>query len=168
MYLPRGNWYNFWNNEIVGGGNEIWVDADIDSMPIYIKEGALIPKYPVQQYVGEKKIKQLKLDVYYKLGKELSEVYEDGHDGYDYKKGRYSLRNFNLVGKKNSLTIQQFKSGKYFTSYSTFKIRIHGLPFEIEKVEVDNEEIDSSKLNGDIVFEVSKEFTEIHLVGNKK
>ena len=168
MYLPRGNWYNFWNNEVVKGGNEIWVDADIDSMPIYIKEGAVIPKYPVQQYVGEKNIEQLKLDVYYKLGKELSEVYEDGHDGYDYKKGRYSLRNFNLVGKKNALTIQQFKSGKYFTSYNTFKIRIHGLPFEIEKVEVDNEVIDSSKLNGDIVFEVSKEFTEIHLVGNKK
>ena len=54
MFIPRGNWYNHWTNEVVKGGKEMWVDADIDSMPIFIKEGAVIPKYPVQQYVGEK------------------------------------------------------------------------------------------------------------------
>jgi len=164
MYFPRGKWYNFWNNEIVEGGEEKWVDADIDSMPIYIKEGAVIPKYPVQQYVGEKTVEQLTLEVYYKLGKESSEVYEDAHDGYDYKKGRYSLRNFNLVGKKKSLTIQQFKSGKYQTEYETFRINIHGLPFNIKSVEVDNEAIDISKLNGDVMLEVSKEFSELHII----
>lgn len=167
MYFPRGVWYNFWDNEMVEGGEEKWVDADIDSMPIFIKEGAIIPKYPVQQYIGEKIIEQLKLDVYFKFGKESSEVYEDAHDGYDYKKGRYSLRNFNLVGKKNSLTIQQFKSGKFETSYDTFAIKIHGLPFKIDKVEVDNEEIDISKINGDVALVVSKEFTEIHIIGKE-
>ena len=96
MYIPRGKWYNFWDNSIVEGGEEVWVDADIDSLPIFVKEGAIIPKYPIQQYVGEKVIEQLELDVYYKLGKESSEVYEDAGDGYDYKKGRYSLRNFKL------------------------------------------------------------------------
>ncbi len=167
MYFPRGVWYNYWDNEMVEGGEEKWVDADIDSMPLFIKEGAIIPKYPVQQYIGEKIIEQLKLDVYFKLGKESSEVYEDAHDGYDYKKGRYSLRNFNLVGKKNSLTIQQFKSGKFETSYDTFAIKIHGLPFKIDKVEVDNEEIDISKINGDVPLVVSKEFTELHIIGKK-
>ncbi|PHQ56293.1 MAG: glycosyl hydrolase [Lutibacter sp.] len=165
MYFPRGKWYNFWNNEIVEGGEEKWVEADIDSMPIFIKEGAIIPKYPIQQYVGEKKIEELKLDAYYKLGKEKSQVYEDAHDGYDYKKGRYSLRNFNQVGKKNFFTIQQYKSGKYVASYETFKITIHGLPFKIKKVEVDNEEIDISKLNGAVTFIVSTEFTELHIIG---
>ena len=167
MYFPIGNWYSFWDNELIKGGQELWVDADLDSMPIFIKEGAVIPKYPVQQYVGEKEITQLKLDVYYKIGKERSQVYEDAHDGYDYKKGRYSLRNFNTVGKKNTLTIQQFKSGKFITSYDTFAIRIHGLPFTIDRVEVDNEAIDISKINGDVSFIVSKEFTELHIIGNK-
>ena len=165
MYMPRGRWYNFWDNKIIVGGEEIWVDADIDSLPIFIKEGAVIPKYPIQQYVGEKTIEQLNLDIYFKMGKESSEVYEDAHDGYDYKKGRYSLRNFNMVGKKKTLTIQQFKSGKFVTSYDTFAIKIHGLPFKIDRVEVDNEEIDSSKINGDISFVVSKEFTELHIIG---
>jgi alpha-glucosidase len=47
---------------------------------------AIIPKYPVQQYVGELEFDELTLDLYYKEGKEKSVVYEDAQDGYDYKK----------------------------------------------------------------------------------
>jgi len=165
MYFPTGNWYSFWNTEIVKGGEERWVEADIDSLPIYIKEGAIIPKYPIQQYVGEKVIDELKLDVYFKLGKEKSQVYEDAHDGYDYKKGRYSLRNFSLVGKKDSLTIQQYKSGKFITEYNTFEINLHGVPFKITKIMVDNEAFDMNKLNiKENKFIVSKEFTDIKIM----
>jgi alpha-glucosidase len=163
MYIPRGNWYNFWNKELVEGGHETWVEADIDFMPIFVKEGAIIPKYPIQQYVGEKVVEELKLDIYYKNGKEKSEVYEDTGDGYDYKKGRYSLRNFTLIGKKDSLTIQQYKSGKYITTYENFDIQFFGLPFEIKTVTIDNEVLD---LNDASVFNngrlyVTKQFTEL-------
>ncbi len=166
MYFPNGKWYNFWNDELVSGGQELWVDADLDSMPIFVKEGAIIPKYPIQQYVGEKVIDELLLDVYYKLGKENSMVYEDATDGYDYIKGRYSLRNFNLLGKENELIIQQHKSGKFITTYKTFKLSLHGLPFKISKVQVDNEEIlfKDIKLNGDNTLVINKEFTELHIM----
>ena len=87
MYVPQGNWYNFWTDEMIKGGKEMWVDADIDTMPMYVKEGAIIPKYPIQQYVGEKEIDQVTLDVYYKKGKETSQLYSDAQDGYDYTKG---------------------------------------------------------------------------------
>ena len=143
------------------------VDADIDSMPIFIKEGAIIPKYPVQQYVGEKQIDELTLDVYYKNGKEKSELYEDANDGYDYKKGRYSLRNFKLVGKANKLSIQQHKLGKYITGYKGFKLKLHGLPFKISTIYVDNEEfkLEDLKVNGDNIITISKEFTNLNIVG---
>ena len=167
MYIPRGNWYNYWNDEVVDGGKERWVEADIDKIPLFIKEGAMIPKYPVQQYVGELNITELLIDVYFKLGKENSTVYEDEQDGYDYKKGRYSLRNFKLHGKSNELIIQQFKDGTFITSYSTFKLNLHGLPFVIESVSVDNElvSLEDIKLNGNNVIEVSKEFTQLHIKG---
>ena len=167
MYIPRGNWYNYWNDEIVDGGKERWVEADIDKIPLFIKEGAMIPKYPVQQYVGERTIKELLIDVYFKIGKESSTVYEDEQDGYDYKKGRYSLRNFKLHGKENELIIQQFKDGTFITSYETFKLQLHGLPFKIASVAVDNElvSLDDIKLNGNNVIELSKEFTQLHIKG---
>ena len=160
MFFPKGEWYNFWNNEIVNGGEEKWVDADIDSLPIFVKAGAIIPKYPIQQYVGEKEIEQLKLDVYFKIGKEKSQVYEDANDGYDYKKGRYSLRNFTLEGKEKSLTIQQYKSGKFITTYETFEIKLNGLPFKVNSIKIDNELVQIDKIKNNS-FIVSKEFSTI-------
>jgi alpha-glucosidase len=166
MYVPKGNWYNFWTDEVVKGGKEMWVDADIDSMPIFVKEGAVIPKYPIQQYVGEKEITEITLDVYYKKGKEKSELYSDANDGYDYTKGRYSLRTFNLTGRTNELIINQHKEGKFITPYDTFKIKIHGLPFEIGEIQLDNEKVslDTLKINGTLTFIVDKNFSELHVI----
>lgn len=167
MYIPRGKWYNFWSGEVVIGGMEKWVVADIDKIPLFIKEGAIVPKYPIQQYVGEKEITELVLDAYFKIGQENSTVYEDSQDGYDYKKGLYSLRNFKLRGKESELIIQQFKDGTFVTSYKKFKIRLHGLPFKIKQIEVDNERVTLSevKLNGSNIIEVNKDFSVLHITG---
>ncbi|PQJ77553.1 glycoside hydrolase family 31 protein [Polaribacter glomeratus] len=167
MYIPRGTWYNFWTDEVVEGGREVWVDADLDSMPIFIKEGAVIPKYPVQQYVGEKKFDEITLDVYYKEGKEKSQLFDDAHDGYDYKKGRYSLRTFKVTGKKNELILQQHKQGKFDAEYTNFNIVFHNLPFKITSVQIDNVVVEVNKSNTTQFqsITVDKEFTELHLFG---
>ena len=167
MYFPKGNWYNYWTDELTEGGVERWVSAEIHRVPLFVKEGAMIPKYPVQQYIGEKEIEKLAIDVYFKAGTEKSRVYEDQQEGYDYKKGRYSLRRFKLTGKENELIIQQFKDGNFITPYDNFIMTFHGLPFTIETVELDNVEVDLKdiKLNGNNSIEVSKDFTELHIFG---
>jgi alpha-glucosidase len=167
MYIPRGKWYNFWTDELVEGGREMWVDAALESMPIFIKEGAVIPKYPVQQYVGEKKFDNITLDVYYKEGKESSELYDDAHDGYDYKKGRFSLRTFTVTGKKEQLIIQQHKRGDFYADYIKFNIVFHNLPFSITSIQIDNVEIPIENVNAGKKQSIliDKEFNELHLLG---
>ncbi len=167
MYIPRGKWYNFWTDELVEGGKEMWVDADLDSMPMFIKEGAVIPKYPVQQYVGEKKFDEITLDVYYKKGKESSKLYDDAHDGYDYKKGRFSLRTFKVTGKKKELIIQQHKRGEFNADYTKFNMVFHNLPFAITSIQIDNVEIKLENVNTakTQAITIDKEFTELHLFG---
>lgn len=167
MYIPRGQWYNYWSDDRLEGGVEKWVAADLDTMPLYVKAGAIIPKYPVQQYVGEKKLEELILDAYFTIGSESSEVYEDAQDGYDYKKGRYSLRNFKLTGKEGSLSIQQFKDGSFITEYDQLKLRLHGLPFEIAEIRVDNEDMPLSALQIERIptLMIDKNFTSLHIVG---
>jgi len=169
MYVPRGRWVNYWTHEVVEGGKELWVDAEIDCIPMFVKEGAIIPKYPVQQYVGEKEIDSLELEVYYKEGKERSYLYEDAFDGYDYMKGRFSYRTFKVTGLKNELIIQQHKEGKYVTSYENFKLDLKRLPFDIDKIEVDNKvtSLSDLKVNGNTYLEVDKNFTELHLIGKQ-
>jgi alpha-glucosidase len=169
MYVPKGKWFNFWTDEIITGGKEMWVDADIDSMPIFVKEGAIIPKYPLQQYVDEKTIDLITLEVYYKEGKEDSTLYDDAHDGYDYTKGRYSLRTFKMTGRPNELIIQQHKEGKHITDYKNFELKFHGLPFKIGKIQIDNENIPikNLKVNGSESMIIEKNFTQLHLIGIK-
>ncbi len=167
MYIPRGKWYNFWTKKLVVGGREMWVDANLDTIPLFIKEGAVIPKYPVQQYVGEKEFDKITLEVYYKEGKEQSQLYDDAHDGLDYKKGRYSLRTFKVTGKKNEFILQQHKEGKFDAQYKQFTLVFFDLPFEIKTIEVDNVTVPIHHLvcDGASSITVDKQFTEIHLFG---
>ncbi|SHM68715.1 glycoside hydrolase family 31 protein [Flavobacterium xanthum] len=167
MYIPRGLWYNYWTNEEVKGGKEIWIDTKFDQIPIFVKAGAIIPKYPVQQYVGELDFDELTLDIYYKAGREKSVVYEDAQDGYDYKKGRYSFLSFQTTGKEKELIIQLHKEGKYDTNYSKYKINLIGLPFKVNTIEIDNVEVsfDRNTLEREGYMIVDKEFTSLHITG---
>ena len=168
MYVARGRWYNYWDHSVVEGGKEMWVDADLAFMPIFIKEGAMIPRYPVQQYVGEIEIEELVLETFYKNGVERSTVYEDAQDGYDYKMGKYSLREFKLIGKVNEVIIQQHKIGTFITTYENLVLKFIGFPFEIKKIEIDNVAYDLNEIDFDIEkkwLKVTKNFTEIHILG---
>ncbi|OXA97240.1 glycosyl hydrolase [Flavobacterium oncorhynchi] len=167
MYIPRGEWYNYWTNEFSVGGREVWIDTKFDEIPVFVKAGAVIPKYPVQQYVGELEFDELTLDVYYKNGKEKSVVYEDAQDGYDYKKGRYSFLSFRTIGKEKELIIQLHKEGKYDTPYSKYKINLIGLPFKVSEIEIDNEKIQFDKTAFEVnqFLIVEKGFSELHIIG---
>jgi alpha-glucosidase len=160
MYLPKGDWYYYWTNELVQGGDEVWADADLERVPLYIQAGAVIPFYPIQQYVGEKDIKELTLHVYHKNGELSSEMYEDAGDGYDYEKGQSNLRSFSVLGTDKSLEITQEVSGKFKPSYSKVKVMLHGLPSGIKTANVDGKEV---KLAKDNSVTVDVNFKEIHL-----
>ena len=77
VYLPKGRWYNFWNDEHETGGKEIVTNAPIDKMPLFIKEGSVIPNYPKMQYVGEFPVEELTLHVYFTKSVQVSYIYED-------------------------------------------------------------------------------------------
>ena len=165
VYLPKGNWYDHWTQKAVKGGREVWIDADIDSIPMFIKEGAIIPKFPVQQYVGEKNIEQVTLEVYFTEGKSESRLYDDESDGYDYTKGMYSERMFKMNGKTKELIIQQHKSGKYITRYERFELKLIGLPFSVSKILIDKEEVNLDTFNKESKsLIVEKDFSEIHIL----
>lgn len=114
--------------------------------------------------MGELSFEELILDFYYKEGKENSVVYEDAQDGYDYKKGRYSLLSFDLKGRENEVIIQSHKDGKYDTLYSKYKINFIGLPFKIKSIEIDNETV-VFNFELEHCLTIDKEFNLLHIIG---
>ena len=151
MYMPKGGWYNWWTRELVEGGQELWVDAPLDKMPLFVKQGAIIPKYPVQQYVDQIRVETLKLELYFKLGREHSVVFEDAHDGYDYHKGMFSLRTLKLYGKEKELNLNQHREGAFEVPFSRYCIELIGLPFTPSKIWIDTEEVSLTDVQFDPV-----------------
>ena len=53
VYLPRGTWFDFWTEERVEGGRDIERPVDLETMPLYVRAGAVIPLDPIRQYSSE-------------------------------------------------------------------------------------------------------------------
>ena len=90
VYLPKGNkWYDFWNNALYEGGQDIQRLCPIDIMPVFVKAGTILPFGPEVQYSSEKPWDELEIRVY--PGADGSFVlYEDEGDNYNYEKGKFS------------------------------------------------------------------------------
>ncbi len=53
VYLPKGSWFDWWTDEKVEGGRWIERPVNLETMPIYVRAGAVIPLDPVRQYVAQ-------------------------------------------------------------------------------------------------------------------
>lgn len=141
LYLPQGNWYYYWTDEKHEGKDEVWAKADLERVPLFIKEGAIIPFYPVQQYVGEKEISELTLQVYYTEGEETSIIYEDAGDGYDYESGNSNVKTLFLKNSGTEVAITQQVDGKFSPSYESYNLVLHGFDEEYSTLDLDGETI---------------------------
>ena len=97
VYFPEGSWYDYSDGTIISRGNETKnYSAPIDKLPVFVKEGAIIPKMPVMQYVGEKPLDQLTLDVYplTAQGESSFVYYEDDGETQQYKEGMYATTKY--------------------------------------------------------------------------
>lgn len=140
VYLPKGVWYDYWSHKKYGGNQEIIVKTPLDQIPMFIREGAVIPFYPVMQYVGEKEIEQLNLHVFYGENEKESTLYEDEGDGYGYRNGKCVFKKFITTHGKNSFHLTQEMEGYFQSSYNRYKFIIYGLPFTPTRVFVNGEE----------------------------
>jgi alpha-glucosidase/alpha-D-xyloside xylohydrolase len=89
VYLPHGNWYDFWTGERIQGGRTITSEVNIETMPLYVRAGALLPLGPVKQYTDEEKVDQpLSISIY--PGADGSFLlYEDDGKSFNYRKGEW-------------------------------------------------------------------------------
>jgi alpha-glucosidase (family GH31 glycosyl hydrolase) len=88
VYLPRGDWWDFWSGERVKGGREITRTVDLETTPLYVRAGAILPLGPVKQFADEKGKGPLEISVY--AGGDASFLlYEDDGNSFNYRKGEW-------------------------------------------------------------------------------
>lgn len=165
VYLPKGGWYNYWTNELLDGGGELHIEASIETLPLFIKAGSVIPEYPVMQYVGEKPVDEIKLNVYFSKEEVNSFFFEDHGDTFAYEQDIYSEKKFIVKGDTNVMTIAQHTEGLYTVNYELYNFNLVGVPFDISRVTVDDRDISdfSKDESGNIRFKTSKNFNIIRV-----
>ena len=61
VYLPAGEWTDWWTRKRYTGAAWYDIEARLDTLPLFVREGAIIPLGPVMNYVGEKPVKEIEL-----------------------------------------------------------------------------------------------------------
>jgi len=109
VYLPEGEWYDWWTNEKLSGKQIISSAVDISIMPIYVRAGAIIPVDPIKQYTSEPVSGPTTLKVY--TGTDgLYTLYDDDGISLDYQTEKFTTIRINWNDKERQLSIQPQKS----------------------------------------------------------
>ena len=122
VYFPANtNWYNFETQEYITGGKTVKVSAPYERIPLYVKEGAILPMGKDIQTTKETQ-SDLTIKVYTGKNGEFS-LYEDEGANYNYEKDAYSFIKFSYDEASRTLTIDDIK-GQYpgMPKERTFKI----------------------------------------------
>jgi alpha-D-xyloside xylohydrolase len=104
VYLPSGcGWYDFYSGKFIPGGKNIEAEAPFGRIPLFVKEGSIIPVGPDIQFTGEKLPDPLTLLVY--TGRDCAfTLYEDEGTNYNYEKGACSTIKFSFNNSTGELT----------------------------------------------------------------
>jgi alpha-glucosidase (family GH31 glycosyl hydrolase) len=105
VYLPPGAWYDFWTNERMEGGRGIERKVDLETMPLYVRAGALLPMGPVKQYTGEKVEGPLTVQIYQGAdGRFL--LYEDDGKSFNFRRGEWMGIELAWSGARKTLSMR--------------------------------------------------------------
>ena len=105
VYLPKSaQWYNFWTGKLFEGGQTIKTAAPLNTIPLYIKAGSIIPMGKFIQYTGQKLADTLEIRIY-KGADARFDLYEDEGDNNNYEKGNYTIIPFDWNEQRKTLTI---------------------------------------------------------------
>jgi alpha-glucosidase/alpha-D-xyloside xylohydrolase len=106
IYLPRGVWWDYWSNARVNGGEEVTREVTLETIPLYVKAGAVIPIGPVRQHTGEVSNEPMTLRVYPRADGKMT-LYEDDGISFDYEKGVFTriLASWNDSSRTLSLQV---------------------------------------------------------------
>ncbi len=151
VYLPHGEWYDFWTNQLCQGGQTVEVRAPLDMLPLFVRAGAVIPLWDAQQYVGEKSLDGLTLLAYRADGEHHSALYEDDGLSTAYRtQGQYRLSRLLLRGEQaQGGRIEHIvQEGLYRPAYR--EVNLHLIGFGAGDPRVTGARISSQSGEGDV------------------
>jgi alpha-glucosidase/alpha-D-xyloside xylohydrolase len=127
LYLPSGRWYDFWTNEAIDGGSgrEITRPVDLETLPLYVRAGAIVPTGPIKQYTDEPVDGPLTLTIYPGADGAFL-VYEDDGKSFDHRKGAWTGIELTWQDAPRRLTARLAPGSRMLTPRRRLAVRLAG------------------------------------------
>ena len=128
VYLPQGiQWYDYWTNERLEGGQTVNADGTLAHCPVYVKAGSILPlckKEVMNANIADWQTLDM---IVYPGADAVFTLYEDEGDNYNYEQGAYSTITLQWNDRKRTLTIGKREgSFKGMLENRTFRIQLPG------------------------------------------
>ena len=130
VYLPAGAWTDFWNEVTHTGPQWIEVSAPLDMLPLFVRQGAIIPLGPDLQYSSQRSPDPLALEIYRGASQSFT-LYEDDGETLDYINGAFAETDIEVTEATAVWTCSVRESRGDFTPASserTVLFNIHSQP----------------------------------------
>jgi alpha-glucosidase len=129
IYLPAGTWIDFFKGTTYTGRKTISYvvnSSTWDDVPLFIKKGAIIPSQDFVNYVGEKAITTVYVDVFPDTAQTSFKYYDDDGITYDYEKGVYFAQTITAQANVNSATVTiGSNDGTYTPEIKYYLVKLH-------------------------------------------
>jgi alpha-D-xyloside xylohydrolase len=108
-YLPKGaGWYDFWTHKRYDGGQKVTGHYTLNTMPLFVRAGSIVPMGPVVQYATEKLDAPYEIRIYPGASAKFS-LYEDDNETYKYEEGQYATYELSWDEAARTLTVGERK-----------------------------------------------------------
>jgi alpha-glucosidase (family GH31 glycosyl hydrolase) len=133
LYLPKGEWYDWWTHARQAGGRMVTRPVDLATMPIYVRAGAIIPVDPVRQFTAQPVTEPTTLEVFGGSNGQFT-LYDDDGISQDYlqNKGAWIRMTWNDSARTLRLAPGAPRGATDFATPRAFRVRL--LPAGIERV----------------------------------
>jgi len=130
IYLPAGSWIDYFRGTRYRGGRTLSYPVDPSvwqDIPLFIKNGAIIPSMDVMNYVGEKPVLRIYVDVFPDPSPTSFSYYDDDGATYDYEHGAFYAQVMTAQDRDGTTTLNLAqKIGSYAPPLKDFICKIHG------------------------------------------
>jgi alpha-glucosidase len=130
IYLPAGRWTDWFSGKVYEGGRSIRLAIDSKTwgdIPLFVRDGAIIPTRPPEDYVGEQPLVQLDVDVFPAAQRSTFDYYDDDGSSYDYEHGAYFLQPLSAQRRGNAIQLELgAASGSFKPALRFYLLKIHG------------------------------------------
>ncbi len=129
IYLPPGDWFDYSSGRRFSGARSIDLPTDArtwEDIPLFVRNGSILATQPIEQYVGQRPIQEITLDIFPAQASAEFTVYDDDGETYGYEKGNFLRQQVTAEKQGDAVQVTAAgATGSYQSSVRSYLLRIH-------------------------------------------